>query len=58
MPCSPFLGLRFPQPDATVQRIVGSWPNAFAAENAKRMGFVSDVCFKDIIEGYLEEVAA
>ncbi|MDQ0349170.1 D-erythronate dehydrogenase [Ancylobacter vacuolatus] len=42
-------------PDATVARVVGSWPQRFDAARARGLGFVGDVDFAAILDAYIEE---
>lgn len=41
------------QPDAEIQKIVTTWPKAFSAEKALKMGFVADASFEAILQEYL-----
>lgn len=43
------------QPDPAIERIVASWPQAFAADAATRLGFPVDGGMKAIIEAYIAE---
>ncbi|WP_018388806.1 D-erythronate dehydrogenase [Ancylobacter sp. FA202] len=42
-------------PDATVARVVGSWPQRFDAARARALGFVGDVDFAEILDAYIDE---
>ncbi|WP_428032443.1 D-erythronate dehydrogenase [Ancylobacter sp.] len=42
-------------PDATVTRVVGSWPQHFEATRARALGFVGDRDFADILDIYIAE---
>lgn len=41
--------------DALVERIVGSWPQAWNTSRAKDLGFVGDQNFEEIIKAYIED---
>ena len=41
--------------DATIQRIVGSWPACWNAERALAMGFKGDASFEEVIRAYLAD---
>lgn len=43
------------QPDAAIQAIVDNWPQRFAANTARAMGFEAETDFADIIKTYLED---
>lgn len=43
------------QPDATIAAIVAGWPQAFAADRAKALGFVGETSFDDIIRIHIED---
>ncbi len=43
------------EPDPAIERIVASWPQAFAADAATRLGFPVDGGMKAIIEAYIAE---
>lgn len=43
------------QPDATIQRIIGSWPGAFTSARALRLGFQADASMEDIVRAFLED---
>lgn len=43
------------QPDAFIQRIVGSWPSAFAPKRALAMGFKADDSMTGIIQSFIED---
>lgn len=43
------------QPDATIQRIVGSWPGAFTSERAVRLGFQADASMAAIVQAFIED---
>ena len=42
-------------PDATIARIVGSWPAGMNARRAARLGLCADACFDDIVRAYMRE---
>ncbi|TCK30263.1 nucleoside-diphosphate-sugar epimerase [Ancylobacter aquaticus] len=42
-------------PDATVTRVVGSWPQRFAPARAQQLGFVGDTDFAAILDAYIDE---
>ena len=44
-----------PQPDADIAKIVEGWPRNFAPERAKRLGFVAESSFDEIVRIYMEE---
>ena len=46
------------QPDATITRIVGSWPAAWDTVRAERLGFVGDESFDAIVRAYIEDERA
>lgn len=48
-------GLIRPAPDPTVARVVGSWPQRFAAARAHQLGFAGDADFPAILDTYIEE---
>jgi D-erythronate 2-dehydrogenase len=41
-------------PDPAVQAIVNSWPGRFEADRGRRLGFVADQSFDDMIEAFLK----
>lgn len=43
------------QPDAFIQRIVGSWPSAFAPKRAEALGFKADNSMKEIIQAFIDD---
>jgi len=43
------------EPDALVMKIVSGWPQAFEAERARKLGFVADTSFDDIIRVHIED---
>lgn len=43
------------QPDALIQRIVGSWPSAFAPERATALGFKADDSMTQIIQAFIDD---
>ncbi|MBB3316949.1 nucleoside-diphosphate-sugar epimerase [Rhizobium sp. BK181] len=43
------------EPDELVVKIVSGWPQAFAAERARKLGFVADASFDDIIRVHIED---
>jgi hypothetical protein len=43
------------QPDAFIEKIVGSWPARFAPERALAMGFAADESMDEIIQAFIEE---
>jgi nucleoside-diphosphate-sugar epimerase len=43
------------QPDATIQRIVGSWPGAFTSERAVGLGFEPDASMDAIVQAFIED---
>jgi D-erythronate 2-dehydrogenase len=43
------------EPDALIQRIVGSWPSAFAPKRALALGFKADDSMGHIIDAFLED---
>ncbi|MNF13803.1 hypothetical protein D3C80_2157740 [compost metagenome] len=43
------------QPDATIQRIVESWPTLVEASRAKALGFSCDVDFDSIVRAHIED---
>lgn len=43
------------EPDASMQRIVDSWPRVFASAHASTLGLRSDASFDAIVEAYLRE---
>ncbi len=49
------VGLIRRQPDATVQRMVGGWPERFDARRAEALGFTADKSFSDIIRVHIED---
>ncbi|WP_283193984.1 D-erythronate dehydrogenase [Rhizobium sp. AN80A] len=43
------------EPDELVMRIVGGWARAFAPERARRLGFVAETSFEEIIRVHMED---
>lgn len=43
------------EPNALIQRIVGSWPSAFAPKRALALGFKADDSMTQIIQAFLED---
>ncbi len=43
------------QPEAEIQRIVGSWPGAFTSIRAQRLGFRADASMDDIVRAFIED---
>lgn len=43
------------QPDATIQRIVGSWPGAFTSPRALQLGFQADDNMAAIVQAFIED---
>jgi D-erythronate 2-dehydrogenase len=43
------------QPDARVEKIVGSWPGQWDTSRAERLGLSGDRTFADVIRGYIED---
>lgn len=43
------------EPDELVMRIVGGWARAFAPERARRLGFVAETSFEEIIRAHIED---
>ena len=41
--------------DASVEKIVGTWPTAFEVSKAKRLGFCDDVSLSQAIGDYIED---
>jgi nucleoside-diphosphate-sugar epimerase len=41
--------------DELVMKIVSGWPQAFEAERARKLGFVADASFDDIIRVHIED---
>ncbi|MGC5701224.1 SDR family oxidoreductase [Pseudomonas sp. NFXW11] len=41
------------RPDATIERIVGSWPGAFSAPYAMQLGFTADADFASVIRQFI-----
>ena len=44
-----------PQPDETIQRIVGGWPRDFDPVRGHALGFVAEPDFKTIIQTYIDD---
>ncbi|OIQ74160.1 hypothetical protein GALL_441950 [mine drainage metagenome] len=42
-------------PDATIDRIVSGWPQAFDARRAAALGFVGDASFDAIIRAHIDD---
>lgn len=43
------------EPDAGIQRIIGSWPGAFTSARARRLGFQADASMDDIVRAFIED---
>jgi nucleoside-diphosphate-sugar epimerase len=43
------------EPDADIQRIIGSWPGAFTSARALRLGFRADASMDDIVRAFIED---
>jgi D-erythronate 2-dehydrogenase len=43
------------QPDAFIQKIVGSWPSAFAPTRALALGFQADDSMTEIIQAFIDD---
>ena len=43
------------EPDARVERIVGSWPGRWDTSRAERLGLSGDGSFADIIRAYIDD---
>lgn len=43
------------EPDATIQKIVAGWPEAFEADRAKELGFEADADFETIVRIHIED---
>jgi len=43
------------QPDANIQRIVGSWPGAWDTSRARELGLTGDADFEGIVRAYIED---
>lgn len=43
------------QPDASIERIVGSWPGQFSADYARRLGFSADQDFASVIRQFISD---
>ena len=43
------------EPDETIARIVGGWPEAFEAARARALGFMPDADFAAILRAYIED---
>jgi nucleoside-diphosphate-sugar epimerase len=43
------------EPDATIQRIISSWPGAFTSARAQRLGFQADASMDEIIRAFIED---
>ena len=41
--------------DATIQRIVGSWPACWNDTRAQALGFKGDSCYEDVIRAHLQD---
>ncbi len=46
------------QPDATITRIVGSWPASWDTARAEKLGFAGDAGFDAVIRAHIEDTAA
>ncbi|XDA96858.1 D-erythronate dehydrogenase [Sulfitobacter sp. LCG007] len=49
------VGLIRQEPDETIARIVGGWPERFEATRGRELGFIADRSFREIIEVHLED---
>ena len=45
------------EPDATIQRIVESWPSRVEAPRARALGFTADPDFDAIVQAHIEDTA-
>ncbi|UOD49764.1 D-erythronate dehydrogenase [Orrella daihaiensis] len=45
------------EPDATIAKVVGSWPGTFDSARAKSLGLRADASFHDIIHQYIDSLA-
>ena len=45
------------EPDATIQRIVESWPSKVEAPRARALGFTADADFDAIVRAHIEDTA-
>jgi len=45
------------EPDATIQRIVESWPSKVEAPRARALGFTADPDFDAIVRAHIEDTA-
>jgi len=43
------------EPDADIQRIIGSWPGAFTSASAQRLGLRADASMDDIVRAFIED---
>jgi nucleoside-diphosphate-sugar epimerase len=43
------------QPDATIQRIISSWPGAFTSQRALQLGFQADASMDAIVQVFIED---
>ncbi|MFT4068455.1 D-erythronate dehydrogenase [Paraburkholderia sp.] len=43
------------QPDERIEKIVGSWPDAWDTSRAERLGLAGERGFADVIRGYIED---
>ena len=43
------------QPDATIQRIISSWPGAFTSQRALQLGFQADASMDAIVQAFIED---
>jgi hypothetical protein len=41
------------QPDATIQRIISSWPGAFTSQRALQLGFQADASMDAIVQAFI-----
>jgi D-erythronate 2-dehydrogenase len=46
------------EPDATIQRIVESWPSQVQAPRARALGFTADPDFDAIVRAHIQDTAA
>jgi nucleoside-diphosphate-sugar epimerase len=43
------------EPDANIQRLIGSWPGAFTSTRAQRLGFRADASMDNIVRAFIED---
>ena len=46
------------EPDATIERIVGGWPQRLEAKRAIELGFRAETSFDDIVRAHIEDELA